>query len=166
MSADAVERFLDEVALLVVDVRSSAGVSTAAAELLAIGWDSPRLRELAGEPSTLVWEEIAPLLRGTLAELRLSEATLVRVEAVRRVLRLQCERHLVGELTARELAGWVTANHEWGVNPLIDGIMVLDDDLDDLESLGSDWSGSPRQAVYDEITAAARAILATRSTSS
>ena len=106
----ALEPLIDAYALFVVEGGESTHLSYAAAQLLASGYDSPHLRELAGEPSTSVWADVAPLLSSRMSELGIDAAELTAEYNAPRVLRLQCERHLRGELSARALAKWV-AHH-------------------------------------------------------
>ena len=152
----ALEPLIDAYALFVVEGGDSTDVSMAAAQLLASGYDSPHLRELAGEPSTSVQDDIAALVSSTMSELGIAAAELT----VLRVLRLQCERQIRGELSARALGKWVVGHYSWSEGDETDAILLLDDDLDELETLAGDWSGPTREELEAEVSATARVFLA------
>ncbi len=104
--------------------------------------------------------EVAELIASTLEELHEVVPPMSDEQAVKRVLRLQCERHLRGELSAPALGKWVLFHYSWNESEGINAILVLDDDIDDAERLANDWSGRPREVLEAEITAAARLVLA------
>lgn len=117
-------------------------LARAAADVLAAGWDTPALRDVAGLYSTSTWWDVRPALERTWEELHRPLPT-NDGQLMVLALRGQCRRFITKRLSAGELTSWAHAVVGHAGPDLALPLVYLDDELDDA------LSGVSRMRVRD-----------------
>ncbi|RDI30815.1 hypothetical protein [Lentzea flaviverrucosa] len=102
-----VEEFRDVVALWHVNEARDTEVVLAACELVVAGVDGPAVSMLAGASLKHAGEEVPPLLGDAMRELGLQHHEHRTDGGKEQGLRLMARRTVAGEMSPRDLAGWV-----------------------------------------------------------
>jgi hypothetical protein len=154
--SDAKDRLLDAVTLWDVQPTLRAhDIVQVAADALAVGVDSPALRELAGLSADETYWTLRPLVEATLDELGIHYPERGSDEIQIAAARVMCARLLAGGLSARDFATWAhrTIGHEGAsrLQPLVE----LDDAYDDGE-----YAGDTGRGLHDAARREAASLLA------
>lgn len=136
---ELLEHFLDEAYLWRLgQARGPRRLAKAAAELLADGFDTPALRELAGLPAASDHWTVLPLAESTVKDLSGSPLPTSRVELQFRALRAMCRHHLAGTIGGRALTSWSHAVIGHLAIHEAEELAHLDDDYDYAEHIRSE----------------------------
>jgi hypothetical protein len=131
------EELLDRLTLaavwLAVGSRDGLELTTAAADALVGGFDSPSLRELGGLHRSTDVRELRDVAAAALTELGRPFPQLDGDEGKLLVLRELCRRYRGNQLSARELTRWCHSyiGHEGAIEA--QDLVTLADELDDLD---------------------------------
>lgn len=132
---DAKRAFADAVALWRFGQgMRAADVIDAAAQALALGLDSPTLRELAGESPQESWFVLNPVVEQTADEL--GTVDVLAATPQRAALEAMVRRFQAGALSARELTSWAHFSIGHAGDPECLPLVELDDVYDTAERLG------------------------------
>ena len=121
--------------------RDGLALTTAAAEALVAGFDSPHLRELAGLHRRTDFGELRETAIAAFDELELEFPDPRTVKGQLLVLRQLCLSYRAGELSARGLTRWAVSEIGYlGAEEALE-LVDLDDLLDEIEH-GASWAGT------------------------